>query len=108
MINDKSKRFLGNLPASLKFLITGIVAIAALAIINPVTCVGPSERGIRVTLGKAHDDILHPGVHFRAPFLDKIETYSISPQTYDLFIPIDQRGAISKDNQLLGAEGKIV
>lgn len=89
--------------------IIGIVIFAVIIIFAwPMSCIGPSERGVRVTLGKANDEVLQPGVNFMAPFVGRIKKVNLKPHTYDLNIEIANRGAISKDLQIIGAEGKIV
>jgi regulator of protease activity HflC (stomatin/prohibitin superfamily) len=92
----------------LKVIIPIGIIVLLLTIFNPISCVGASDRGIRYTFGAAGDEILQPGMQFHAPIVGKIKTWSIKPRTYDLTIDIEQRGAISSDNQIIGLEGKIV
>jgi regulator of protease activity HflC (stomatin/prohibitin superfamily) len=92
----------------LKFVISIGVILVLLFVLNPISCIGATNRGIRYTFGAAGDEILEPGLQFHAPIVGKIKTWSIKPRTYDLTIDIEQRGAISSDNQIIGLEGKIV
>jgi regulator of protease activity HflC (stomatin/prohibitin superfamily) len=91
-----------------KTIIIAAVVIIAFFVVNPISCIGPAERGIQVIGGQPQDTILLPGINFHVPVIGKIQKYSIGPNTYDLVIDIANRGAVSKDNQIIGAEGKIV
>jgi regulator of protease activity HflC (stomatin/prohibitin superfamily) len=81
----------------------GIIALGVvLFVLNPTSCVGATERGIRYVFGKPSETILLPGVHLRVPFVGSVRTWSIVPSKLAIDIPIDNAGAISKDNQIIG------
>lgn len=92
----------------LKIVIPILVVILLVSFFNPITCVGASERGVRFKFGAAEDVVLQPGINYHVPIIGRISTWSIKPHTYDVNIPITDRGAISADNQIIGVEGKIV
>jgi regulator of protease activity HflC (stomatin/prohibitin superfamily) len=76
--------------------------ILGILILNPTSCVGATQRGIRFVFGKPHSEILLPGFHLKAPVIGSIKTWSIVPQKLVVEIPITSSGAISRDNQIIG------
>jgi regulator of protease activity HflC (stomatin/prohibitin superfamily) len=91
---------------SKKLIKAGVIAVVAIAVIilfNPLSCVGATDRGIRYVFSKPSGEVLLPGIHLRVPLVGKIRTWSIVPEKFALDIPIDNAGAISKDNQIIGA-----
>jgi regulator of protease activity HflC (stomatin/prohibitin superfamily) len=68
----------------------------------PFSIVGASERGIRYLFGAAQEQVLEPGLQLKVPFVGQIRTWSIEPNKLAINIPIDDAGAISKDNQIIG------
>jgi regulator of protease activity HflC (stomatin/prohibitin superfamily) len=72
------------------------------------TIVAPTDRAVIVTLGQAADAVLQPGIHAKLPIVSTAKKYSIAPRTYDLHVDIQNRGALSSDNQIIGAEAKVV
>jgi len=79
----------------------GIILLAL--ILNPVSCVGKSERGIKLRLGAVQDGVLLPGVALKIPVIESIDTYSIVPNKEIISIPVGNEGAITTDNQTIGA-----
>lgn len=57
-----------------------------------------------VTLGKIKDKVLQPGLHFKAPFITSVAKVSIEPTTVKLAIPVNDNGAITRDNQIIGGD----
>ena len=66
--------------------------------------IAPSDRGAMVTLGKIKDKVLQPGLHFKAPFITSVAKVSIKPTTVKLTIPVNDNGAITRDNQIIGGD----
>lgn len=83
-------------------IVVGLVII--FLIVNPIVIVGPSERGVRVKLGEVQEDVLLPGIHLKAPFIEEIETLSVAPNEIDFEISVGPNGAVSKDLQIIGAK----
>jgi regulator of protease activity HflC (stomatin/prohibitin superfamily) len=79
-----------------------VIAIAIIIIFNPTSCVGATDRGIRYVFNKPSETVLSPGIHLRVPLVGSIKTWSIVPSKLAIDIPIDNAGAISKDNQIIG------
>jgi regulator of protease activity HflC (stomatin/prohibitin superfamily) len=92
-----------NLIRFLRFLIPVIVIIILVIFAWPFSIVKATERGIRYMFGEATNDVLEPGIHVHAPIVGEIKTWSIVPNKLSIDIPIDNGGAISKDNQIIGA-----
>lgn len=87
----------------IKYGIIGFVAIIVLSIgLGCCSIVDATERGIVVTMGKPGKEILQPGLHFKAPFVQSIETYDLTPVEYEKSFSVGQDGAISKDLQTVG------
>lgn len=79
-----------------------VAAIIAILILNPFSTVGPSQRGIRTFLGKPENGVLSPGLQLKFPLLGSIKKYNLAPTKMSLDIDINNQGAISKDNQIIG------
>lgn len=88
----------------LRKIATWIIVIIAILILNPLTLIQSHERGLLFTLGSISNKVLEAGVHFRFPFLQRIERVPIRPIEQVIEIEVGQAGAITKDNQTIGAE----
>lgn len=71
-------------------------------IFSPVTCVGKTERGVKVTLGAVQDGVYQPGPVFHWPIIEEVKTFSTVPNKIEVEIPVDKNGAITTDNQTVG------
>lgn len=66
---------------SLVALVTGSVILLLLILLaNPIAIVGVGERGVKVTLGKVSPQSYGEGVHFTAPFVQKIHKMNVKTQ----------------------------
>lgn len=55
-----------------KLIIAGVAVILLFVVaIGSCSVIGPTERGIKVTLGVANKDVLQPGLVLKAPFFTK-------------------------------------
>lgn len=71
---------------------------------NSCTVVRQRERGVNYTFGKVEGDVLQPGLVWHAPFVTKIQRYSIAPKTYNIDFQVgNDKGAITKDLQTVAA-----
>lgn len=87
----------------MKLIIACVVGLLVLiTCINSCSTVGSTERGVMVTLGKPGTDVLQPGLHFKAPFVQSIQKYDLTPIEYEKSFSVGQDGAISKDLQTVG------
>jgi len=88
-----------------KAIIAGVVALIVLVLLaSTYTVVEPSERGVMVTLGEVTGGVLEPGMHFHAPFISTIKTYSIVPKGMNATFSVGKDGAITKDMQTVGSQ----
>ena len=71
---------------------------------NSFSVVDPNERGVQVTLGEITGDVLAPGMHGHAPFISKIQKYSIVPKGMNVNFSVGKDGAITKDMQTVGSQ----
>lgn len=92
--------FLNKRKASFLAIPVGIVFIF-LALSMRV--VNSDERGLRFTFGAISPIALNPGLQFNMPFVQTIKTVSIRPMEIVIDIPVSEEGAITKDNQTIGA-----
>lgn len=90
-----------------KYTLKGLVVIIFLLFFSPVIFIQSHERGLRFTMGKISDTVLQSGVQFRFPFFQSIETVPVRPQQMDWVIEVGPDGAITKDNQTMGALGSV-
>lgn len=80
--------------------ILGVVAVFALIlIIASVTIIGPTQRGVKITFGKAGDEILQPGMIFKAPFVQTVKTYDLTPKSLEMKFSIGEDAAVTSDMQ---------
>jgi regulator of protease activity HflC (stomatin/prohibitin superfamily) len=86
----------------IKVVSAGVVTILAVIFFNPLSCVGPNQRGVKIRFGAAMDAVLLPGIQNHIPVVEKIKLYSIVPSEIKMEIPVGPRGAITRDNQTVG------
>lgn len=81
-----------------------IVALVLVVAGNSCTVVRQRERGVKYTFGKVQGDVIQPGFVWKAPFITKIQKYSISPKTFNVDFKVgNDQGAITKDLQTVAA-----
>ena len=86
----------------LKWLIGLFVAVVVLVAFRPFTTVKSTERGVVYKFGAVNSK-LGEGLHFIIPFVESVKKIPITPQEMDLELPVAENGAITKDNQTIGA-----
>jgi len=87
-------------------LTVGIVAaIIFLIVAWPLRTIGATERGVLKTFGEVQEVVLEPGLKFRVPIAQTIETYDLTPTTVNVRIPVGDDGALSRDRQTIGIGG---
>jgi len=105
---DKRSRMQKIIPnIILRWSIYGLMALILLFFFSPIVFIQSHERGLRFTMGKISNTILESGVQFKLPFFQTIETIPIRPQQMDWSIEVGPDGAITKDNQTMGALGSV-
>ena len=93
-------------PKMLKKLIISVVTVAVLAVLvfSSFTVLNPTERGVKVTMGKAGDTVLNPGVQFKAPFFQSVRRYDLSPKALNMTFSMGQDAAVTSDMQSVACE----
>ena len=88
-----------------KLVLAGIVLLALLVgfLKAPVGTINSTERGIVYNLWKVQDDVLAPWFYMLFPFVNSVKKVLITPDTLEIDIPVASDGAITKDNQTIGA-----
>lgn len=81
-----------------------VAALLAFIVISSCyTIIGPSERGVKVTLGEVENTVYQPGVVWTMPFVTTVKTFKLEPRTYEESFNVGNDGAITKDMQTVGA-----
>lgn len=80
-----------------------IVAIIAFMILKPFQIVDSGNRGLRFTMGSLSEKVEPEGIAWRWPLFQKVKEISIRPQQIDYEVEVGEDGAISNDNQTIGA-----
>jgi prohibitin 1 len=71
-----------------------VVALLVVVLVSGCSVVGPGERGVRVSLGSASDDVKEPGAYFWLPFLLGMAKLDVQVQKSEV-----ESSAASKDMQ---------
>ena len=88
-----------------KWVVIGVVAALVLVTcINSCSVIGPTDEAATVTLGTVDDNANGPGLHFKAPFVQKFRKINKTPIEYSKTIPLGEKALITKDGQSLGIE----
>lgn len=84
-----------------KHIILILVAVFAVFFIaTSFTVISPTQRGVRVTMGKAGDAVLSPGLTFKAPFfIQKIKKYDLAPKQLEMTFSMGSDAAVTSDMQ---------
>jgi regulator of protease activity HflC (stomatin/prohibitin superfamily) len=88
----------------LKPAIIGAIILIVALILNPLYTVGSTERALVFRFGAVRSSIVQPGIHIRMPFIDSVKTLPVQPFQIKETIGVGRGGAISQDNQTVGAE----
>lgn len=66
-------------------LILGVISAAVLLVIlNSFIIIYPGQAGVVSILGKAQDGALLEGVHFKPPFISKVDVYDLTVQKFEV------------------------
>lgn len=80
-------------------ILISVLAVILVLVFTSFSIVGPTERGIKVTLGVADEEILGPGLKFKAPFFQKVQKYDLTPIQYASAFNSVTDAAITLDKQ---------
>ncbi len=71
--------------AQMQATVLGIVAAAVLLLgLNSYVVINPGEAGVISILGKAQDGVFVEGIHFKPPFISKIDMYDLTVQKFEV------------------------
>ncbi len=79
------------------YLLLAIVGLLILAL-NSFIIINPGEAGVLSVLGKAKNGVLLEGIHFKPPFISKMDVYDVTVQKFE--VPAQSS---TKDLQYLSA-----
>jgi regulator of protease activity HflC (stomatin/prohibitin superfamily) len=99
---DKRNLTMWNLAKVCVFIIIGL-----LLFFNAFTIIQPTQRGVRITLGKADDVVLASGMHLKLPFAQRIQKVSLAPNDANPSVKEIGNAAITKDNQSIMFDGRV-
>lgn len=84
--------------------IGGIILIALFIILSPFTIINTGNKGVIYNWGAISDKVLDEGFAWRLPIKQNIKEISIQPRQISYKIEVNKEGAITRDNQTIGAE----
>lgn len=86
-------------------IIAGVITLVVIILIfSSFSVLNPTERGVKVTMGKAGDTVLNPGVQIKAPFFQTIRKYDLSPKALNMTFSMGQDAAVTSDMQSVACE----
>ena len=85
-----------------KILFVILALLALVTYVNSCSVVKQRERGVEYVFGKVSGGVIKPGLKFHAPFVSRIQKYSIAPKTFEATFPVGNAGAITRDMQTVG------
>ncbi len=70
---------------SLTAIIGGVVAALLLLLgLNSYVVINPGQAGVLSILGKAQEEALLEGIHYKLPFISKVDVYDVTVQKYEV------------------------
>jgi regulator of protease activity HflC (stomatin/prohibitin superfamily) len=87
-----------------KVIIWSVVGVVGLVVLfGSIVVVESGSRGLLFTMGALNNTVLNEGFHAKMPIVQKVKNVTIRPQQVDYTVEVGQDGAITKDNQTIGA-----
>ncbi|MBL8028004.1 MAG: hypothetical protein JNL74_16405 [Fibrobacteres bacterium] len=90
-------------PGHFRKAATIIFFVAIGFIVKPFDIVPTGNKGLLFTFGSISNNIKEPGLVFRLPFIQEIKLITLRPIQLDYRVDVGPSGAITKDNQTIGA-----
>ena len=82
-------------------VVLGVIILGL--ILNPFVIINSEQKGLIFTFGSLSENILDAGLKIKAPFVQRVEKISMRALKIDFLIPVGDSGAITRDNQTIGA-----
>jgi regulator of protease activity HflC (stomatin/prohibitin superfamily) len=92
-----------NLPKLTRHAAQVLLIASVFLVINPFVIVPAGSKGLVFTFGKLNGHVAEPGLAFRVPLAQNVKLVTIRPIQLDHTVEVGPQGAISKDNQTIGA-----
>lgn len=80
-----------------------VVFISLFILVNSFVIIQQTQKGLILTFGALSESTFDGGLHFKIPFVQKVIKISLLPRKLDYVIKVGFDGAITKDNQTVGA-----
>jgi len=87
-----------------KSISMGLMILFLVLALGAVKIIPSDSRGLRFTFGAISSQELSPGLSFALPLVQQIKLVTIQPIELKTTITVDSNGAITKDNQTIGAQ----
>lgn len=88
----------------MKYGIAAVICIVLFLIFKPFEIVDAGNKGLKFRMGAIQDQVLDQGFNGMIPFVENIKEITIRPIQLDDKVIVGASGAITKDNQTIGAE----
>jgi regulator of protease activity HflC (stomatin/prohibitin superfamily) len=88
----------------IKYGVAAIVCIVLFFIFKPFEIVDAGSKGLKFRMGAIQNVVLDQGFNWNVPFVEKIKEITIRPIQLDDKVEVGANGAITKDNQTIGAQ----
>lgn len=87
------------------FLILGafVFLVVFVTLLGSFETIESGHRGLKFTFGELDEVELPEGLHWKLPFAQRIREITIRPIGNQILVPVGDKGAITKDNQTVGA-----
>jgi regulator of protease activity HflC (stomatin/prohibitin superfamily) len=87
-----------------KYGIIAVVIIILFFIFKPFQIVDAGNKGLKFRMGAIQDQTVDQGFNWRIPLIENIKEITIRPIQLDDKVEVGANGAITKDNQTIGAQ----
>jgi len=87
-----------------KWVVGAIFLLFAFFIFSPFVVVNSGSLGVVYKWGAIQDTVMQPGFHLIVPIMTKVDEVTIRPIQLDHTVAVGDDGAITKDNQTIGAD----
>jgi len=88
----------------IKIGVSIVVVLLLILLFNPTYFVGAEYKGLVFKWGALQETVLEPGFHWRYPIYENMKEITIQPIRLDYKAEVGEDGAISQDNQTIGAD----
>lgn len=83
-----------------QIILIAVAVVAIFTIATMISVVTPTQRGVRITLGKAGEAVVSPGLTLKAPyFIQKIKKYDLAPKQLEMKFSMGSDAAVTSDMQ---------